>query len=56
MTTPPSDEPAPPRILACPWCAYTAEGLTAVLHHLESAHASRWRDLALAPPIAGERY
>jgi hypothetical protein len=44
--------PAPPAI-ACPWCLYTAAIRKHVLTHMEAAHPQRWRDLALAPPIAG---
>lgn len=51
------DEPTPdpsahPPAIACPWCSYTGP-LKQVLMHMESAHQTRWQDLALYPPIAG---
>ena len=45
--------PDSPPVKRCPWCPYTAGVRTQVLTHMEAAHPQRWRDLALAPPIAG---
>jgi hypothetical protein len=48
-------EPDPPPAKRCPWCDDTDTVLKKVLHHMESAHPQRWRDLVLAPPVAGGR-
>ena len=49
-----SQTPAEPRAIRCPWCPYTAVGLTQILRHMEAQHRPRWCDLALYPPIAGK--
>jgi hypothetical protein len=49
----PTDASAELQPIACPWCAYTDVLLKKVLHHMESAHAQRWWDLALSPRVAG---
>ena len=49
----PPPKPDTPPVKHCPWCAYTADVLKKVLHHMGSAHHQRWCDRALYPPIAG---
>jgi hypothetical protein len=50
-----SGELEEPEESTCPWCPYTGT-LKQLTRHMESAHYLRWCDLALYPPIAGERY
>jgi hypothetical protein len=54
-----ADKEVEPRVqnedTKCPWCPYTGN-LKQAIRHMESGHYQKWCDLALYPPIAGERY
>ena len=49
-------EPSERLEIPCPWCHETHPALKQLLMHMESAHHRSWCDLALYPPIAGERH
>jgi hypothetical protein len=52
----PTDQSPERQEPTCPWCGAYTGNLKQVLMHMESAHHRRWCDLALHPPIAGERH